>query len=325
MRRIAHTLTVILSLLLLPAYAQADECRGNRWQPTFVRHDSVAPTLYYVEPGGGFTPMRTPQEAQETCQARGVRNTIDGQNCWQRQWGDFGCGCNITPSPNSTCARFQDFLRSRSAAGAGMEQDVDRPGGDYRNFASPTPNPAVCQNACQSESQCRAWTYVKPGIQGAQAQCWLKSTVPPPRQSTCCISGVMSSSAGSAPPGVMQPNDRIFHNPSVNGIRVDWCLQWGKYCGKPAADEFCRRQGFTESRSFKVLNDSPPTLVIGSGQVCRESYCDGFSEVICAGGSSPSPGGSAPPQPRGGLPGGATCNSNTDCASGMCLLGVCSN
>ncbi|HWR89966.1 MAG TPA: hypothetical protein VN260_06885, partial [Dissulfurispiraceae bacterium] len=68
-----------------------------------------------------------------------------------------------------------------------------------------------------------------------------------------------------------------------------------------------------------------PTLVIGSGQVCRESYCDGFSEVICAGGPPVSPGGSAPPQPRGGLPAGATCNSNTDCAGGMCLLGVCSN
>jgi len=38
--------------------------------------------------------------------------TINGQTCLQRDWGGFGCGCNITPSPNSTCAAFQDFLRT---------------------------------------------------------------------------------------------------------------------------------------------------------------------------------------------------------------------
>lgn len=102
-------LAVLFSLLSITS-ALAGECQSNQFQPTFVRHNSIAPWVWYVEPGGGFTLMLNPDEAQITCRARGVRQTITRQNCRQRNWGDFGCGCNITPSPNVTCARFQAFV-----------------------------------------------------------------------------------------------------------------------------------------------------------------------------------------------------------------------
>ena len=89
----------------------ADECRSNNWQPTFVRHNSVSPTIFYFT-GSTFIPMASPNEAQQTCLTRGVRMPINGQTCAQRDWGGFGCGCNITPSPNRTCAAFQNFLRT---------------------------------------------------------------------------------------------------------------------------------------------------------------------------------------------------------------------
>jgi hypothetical protein len=98
---------------LLAQPASAGECTGNEWQPTFVRHDTIAPTVYYVVAAGAFVPMSSQQEAQSTCVAQGVREPITGQTCAQRNWGDFGCGCNITPSPNTTCAAFQSFLRTR--------------------------------------------------------------------------------------------------------------------------------------------------------------------------------------------------------------------
>jgi hypothetical protein len=98
---------------LLARTSLAGECTDNRWQPTFVRHDAVAPTVYYVALSGGFVPMSDPQQAQATCSAEGVRVPIDGQTCAQRSWGDFGCGCNLTPSPNTTCAAFQTFLRGQ--------------------------------------------------------------------------------------------------------------------------------------------------------------------------------------------------------------------
>ena len=41
-----------------------------------------------------------------------------------------------------------------------------------------------------SEDQCKSWTYVKPGIQGPNARCWLKSATPGAKANNCCISGV---------------------------------------------------------------------------------------------------------------------------------------
>lgn len=103
-------LLLILLFSLPVASAVAGECQSNSFTPTFVRHNSIAPWIWYVEPSGGFTLMLNPTEAQATCRARGVRQLIAGQSCFQRDWGGFGCGCNITPSPNATCARFQAFL-----------------------------------------------------------------------------------------------------------------------------------------------------------------------------------------------------------------------
>jgi hypothetical protein len=112
LRTLAACVAVLLSGVgAAPSFA--GECTGNGWQPTFVRHDAVSPTVYYANLSGGFTAMSDPQQAQATCSAEGVREPIEGQTCAQRNWGDFGCGCNITPSPNITCAAFQSFLRQR--------------------------------------------------------------------------------------------------------------------------------------------------------------------------------------------------------------------
>jgi PAN domain-containing protein/trypsin len=82
-------------------------------------------------------------------------------------------------------------------AGASVEPGMDRGGSDYRNFevgnADLRDQPELnCQAACQKEGQCKAWTYVKPGLQGANARCWLKTAVPPARANNCCVSGVIT-------------------------------------------------------------------------------------------------------------------------------------
>lgn len=111
--RIRLLAALVAAIVALPALAQAAECTSNRFQPTFVRHNINAPQVFYVEPNGGFTAMGSPQQAQDTCIQRGVRQRISGRDCRGRNWGDFGCGCNITPSPNTTCANFQRFLGVR--------------------------------------------------------------------------------------------------------------------------------------------------------------------------------------------------------------------
>lgn len=71
-----------------------------------------------------------------------------------------------------------------------MEMDTNRGGSDYRNFNLDQPDPVLCEDACKNEDQCKAWVYVKPGVQGPQAKCWLKNTVPGKTSNKCCISGV---------------------------------------------------------------------------------------------------------------------------------------
>jgi hypothetical protein len=79
-----------------------------------------------------------------------------------------------------------------------IELDIDRPGGDYRSFNMTTDSPDYCRHACLAEDKCKAYTYTKPGIQGPQARCWLKATVPAYRGSDCCVSGVVRGSGSYA-------------------------------------------------------------------------------------------------------------------------------
>ena len=71
-----------------------------------------------------------------------------------------------------------------------MEINIDRPGMDYKNFDLNDPNPCDCMNECTLDSKCKAYTYVKPGVQGPSARCWLKSDVPAPVPDNNCTSGV---------------------------------------------------------------------------------------------------------------------------------------
>ena len=70
-----------------------------------------------------------------------------------------------------------------------MEQSVDRPGSDYRGVNIPA-NPKRCRQLCTNDSKCKAYTYVRPGIQGPTARCYLKNKVPAARPNDCCTSGV---------------------------------------------------------------------------------------------------------------------------------------
>ena len=85
---------------------------------------------------------------------------------------------------------------------------------------------------------------------------------------------------------------------------------WGTQCGKPAADRFCQSKGFVQSNNFEEAVDigaSTPTIVMGTGQQCASSNCDGFTFVTCekpdAGPPPPPP---PPPPAPGPSPGGDT-------------------
>lgn len=72
-----------------------------------------------------------------------------------------------------------------------LEENVNRLGSDYASFDLPAPDPELCRDACDKDARCKAFTYVKPGLQGPAAKCWLKDPVAAPRANEgCCVSGV---------------------------------------------------------------------------------------------------------------------------------------
>jgi hypothetical protein len=76
------------------------------------------------------------------------------------------------------------------AMGAGQEVNTNRPGGDYTYFEMRRAVSTACANTCASDPKCFSWTYVKPGVQGRLARCWLKKTIPKAVPDSCCVSGV---------------------------------------------------------------------------------------------------------------------------------------
>lgn len=88
--------------------------------------------------------------------------------------------------------------------------------------------------------------------------------------------------------GPVEP-ERVFANPSLlherpaQSYRLDNCLSWGAKCGAPAANEFCRAQGFPGVFHFKLDPEAgrSATQVISSGQICTGPACRGFQMIVC--------------------------------------------
>ena len=76
-----------------------------------------------------------------------------------------------------------------------------------------------------------------------------------------------------------------FLTPKIDGYRLDWCLfPGGQQCGEPAATALCQTHGFAHAFTWQIdenIGGKQPTKIIGTGQVCRQDLCDGFSLVQC--------------------------------------------
>lgn len=74
-----------------------------------------------------------------------------------------------------------------------IERGFDRPGGDFKTTTLNRARPSLCAKRCADEKACKAYTYVKPGVQGPKAKCYLKHTIRKAVKSDCCTSGVKKS------------------------------------------------------------------------------------------------------------------------------------
>src|SRR3954469_18799302 len=85
---------------------------------------------------------------------------------------------------------FSGIAGTASAQDEKFSPNTDRPGSDFRNIALRS-NAQECQRLCAVARQCRAWTFVRPGVQGASARCFLKNEMPAAVANSCCTSGLI--------------------------------------------------------------------------------------------------------------------------------------
>ncbi len=235
----------------------------------------------------------TPRLCMRECARRGYRYAgvqYSGYCFCDNKYGKYGrttnCNTHCNGDKSKICGgtwanSIYDVSRlnvPRIYYGSGVEVNTDRPGMDYKSFNLPYPDYRLCQNACNKDPKCKAWTYVKPyTIQGPQARCSLKGSIPNKVRKSCCISGIKHAYSN---------NTKTFRYPTINGYRLDWCRLWAQDCGQGAADAFCRKIGFTRAIAFEEDYDigaRSPTYVIGSGKICNQSFCDGFKYITCTG------------------------------------------
>jgi hypothetical protein len=104
----------------------------------------------------------------------------------------------VHPPGGGPATAYQPPVKVPFPADVTSEQNVNRPGLDYRLLQMPAGAPDACRRACLADPRCRAFTYVRPSDRDRRAWCRLKSGVPRPIRSQCCLSGVKTFPSGQA-------------------------------------------------------------------------------------------------------------------------------
>jgi hypothetical protein len=147
--------------------------------------------------GGDYLSFAVRSGDPAVCAARCDRDSHCRAWSFSYPAGDVPAQCWLK---NQVPPRLEDSASASGVRGAGVieprrdarEFSIDRSGGDYRSLdVAASATGETCKDVCDGESQCRAWTYVRPGYVGAEARCYLKDRLMPPRHRPCCISGVV--------------------------------------------------------------------------------------------------------------------------------------
>ena len=87
--------------------------------------------------------------------------------------------------------------------------------------------------------------------------------------------------AQCASPPAPAPAAKVYFNPKIGGVRLDWCRVWANQCVGPAATEYCQSKGYSLATSWKKDNNIGYTRIITTGQICNQPGCDGFKRIRC--------------------------------------------
>jgi hypothetical protein len=156
-------------------------------------------------PTGGWRSCQAACAEDDNCRAHTYVKSTDvsaGGHCWLK---------DAQPARrDAECCDSGAKLPADDAMNIG-KGDFDLPGNDYLRViprsANHTGRVSMCRKACGADPACLAYTYVKPGVQGNDAACWLKGRVPVSgRTSNCCSSGTRKAEfIGKPAPNYVPP------------------------------------------------------------------------------------------------------------------------
>jgi hypothetical protein len=160
--------------------------------------------------------------------------------------------------------------------------------------AQPEP-PAQEQESTSKTPDPTAALVAKPALV-AQPEPTIQPDPPKSTQEAQPPAGQTTPAAGKIEPvtatvGLTIPADddqsarKTFKFPVQGDYRLNYCLVWGKRCGEPAAQAWCKERGFTQAE--KWVRDANigglfPTVVMADDRICARYLCDGFKEITCS-------------------------------------------
>ena len=155
---------------------------------------------------------------------------------------------------------------------------VNRVGSDIANFDLPEENPAICQQQCAADGNCRSWTYVKRGVQGPKARCWTKGGIPIEQPDACCTSGIK---VDVRPPNISPPeghSNRVGSDfTSFNLVSPDFLLCQGE-C---ARNSTCRSWTYVDA----VVNLDRRAVMTSGRCWLKNAVSPASSDECCVSGS----------------------------------------
>src|SRR6185295_6481637 len=63
-------------------------------------------------------------------------------------------------------------------------------------------------------------------------------------------------------------------------VRLDNCEQFGSACGQPAADHYCRLQGYERAINFETVRASPTRVILVSSAMVPAAWLSSASHVL---------------------------------------------
>lgn len=83
------------------------------------------------------------------------------------------------------------------------------------------------------------------------------------------------------PPKPYHYREKRFYHPRYNNYRIDYCYERNSGCGLRAANSFCSRMGFIQSKRFVKEVAVSATKSIGSQELCFGNVCNSFASIVC--------------------------------------------